>query len=314
MINLDFRPQVHWRAAAIPKKDGTSRYLLIPGDDLKKAQRDILDELYHNKDKKIHYCATGFMPFKNTMTGALRHDRETPLIIQIDLHNFFPSFPVKKLMDVLRTFLPESKVQYINEFAVFHGRNRDQIPQGAPTSPYLTNIGMYDADVAITKLAGVFGYYYTRYADDLAFTVRPDADQERAIEQRKSLVAAVASYMEKEYGIALSWKKTLYAFKNSPRVPRRILGITFRKDGLGYNAPKKLRKKARAMVHNLWFQLQGGNNPDDLIGDFLAMRGTVNYINRLRRESDLIAASFDPCVDKEKFDYIMRRFECLSIH
>ena len=92
---------------------------------------------------------------------------------------------------------------------------------------------MYDADVAITKLASIFGYYYTRYADDLAFTVRPDVDQERTIEERKSLVAAVANYMQTKYGISLSWKKTLYAFKNSPKVPRRILGITFRKDGLG---------------------------------------------------------------------------------
>lgn len=313
MIDLSYRPPVQWRAAAIPKKDGTSRYLLIPGDALKEAQRQILDELYHNKEKKIHPCATGFMPFKNTLTGALRHDRETPLIIQIDLHNFFPSFPVPKLMKVLRTFLPESKVQYINEFAVFHGRRGDQIPQGSPTSPYLTNIGMYEADVAITKLANVFGYTYTRYADDLAFTVKPDVDQELAIEQRKSLVAAVAHYMEREYDITLSWKKTLYSFKNSPRVPRRILGITFRKDGMGFNAPKKLRKKARAMVHNLWFRLQEGMNPDDLLGDFMAMKGTVSYINRLRRESDMLVAGFDPCVDKEKFDYVMRRFQCSLI-
>ena len=314
MIDLSFRPPVHWRAAAIPKKDGTSRYLLIPGDELKKAQQDILDELYHNRDKKIHPCATGFMPFKSTLTGALKHDRNSPLIVQIDLHNFFPSFPVNRLFKTLRTFLPESKVQYIDEFAVFHGKRGNQIPQGAPTSPYLTNIGMYDADVEITKLANAFGYVYTRYADDLAFTIKPDVDQDDAIENRKSLIAAVAAYMEKEYEITLSWKKTLCSFMNSPRVPRRILGITFRKDGMGYNAPKKLRKKARAMVHNLWLQLQSNPASQEMFHDYLAMKGTVSYINRLRRESDLIAAGFDPCIDKEKYDFIERRFGCLSIH
>lgn len=314
MINLDFRPAVHWRAAAIPKKDGTSRYLLIPGDDLKKAQLDILDELYKNKEKKIHPCATGFMPFKNTLTGALKHDRNSPLIVQIDLHNFFPSFPVPDLLQTLRKFLPESKVQYINDFAVFHGKKKDQIPQGAPTSPYLTNIGMYDADEEITKLANAFGYVYTRYADDLAFTIKPDADHDEAIENRKALIASVAAYMESAYGISLSWKKTLCSFINSPRVPRRILGITFRKDGFGYNAPKKLRKKARAMVHNLWLKLQSNPASQEMFHDFLAMKGTVSYINRLRRESDLIAAGFDPCIDQEKYNFIVRKFACLSIH
>ena len=93
MINLSFNPEISWRAAAIPKKDGRLRYLLIPGDELKQAQRDILDELYRNKNLKVHPCATGFVPFRNTITGVLKHDRDTPLIVQLDIHNFFSDFP-----------------------------------------------------------------------------------------------------------------------------------------------------------------------------------------------------------------------------
>lgn len=313
MIDLNYRPKISWRAAAIPKKDGSLRYLLIPSDELKKAQHDILDELYRNRKLKVHYCATGFVPYRNTMSGALKHDKNTPLIVQLDVHNFFPTFPVQQVLRVLKkTGMEQAKIDYIEEYAVFHGKKGDQLPQGAPTSPYLTNIGMYETDRLIQGFAKKLGYTYSRYADDLAFSVIPEEDQETAIEARKRLMQGVAGILKENLELEISWKKTLCSFSNSPKVPRRIVGITIRKDGLGYNAPRKLRQRARAAVHGLYSVLQENEPIEDCWPQYWEAMGLVNYCNYLRSRSDMIASSFDPFINKDEYDFIRKKFHYAS--
>lgn len=313
MIDLNFRPKAEWRASAIPKKDGSLRYLLIPSDELKQAQHDVLDELYKDRRLKIHYCATGFVPYRNTLTGAMRHAKETPLIIQLDIHNFFPTFPVRKVLQVLKEAgMERAKVDYIEEFCVFHGKKRSQLPQGSPTSPYLTNLGMYETDGILKAVAKHFGYLYTRYADDMAFSVIPGKDQDDAIENRKTLMAAVSNVLQKQLDLNISWKKTLVSFENSPKVPRRIVGVTIRKDHLGYNAPRKMRKTARAIVHNLYNDLKKGVPKEDLWPSYWKMIGLVGYSNHLRGQSDFIVSGFDPMINREKFNYVRRSFNYAS--
>ena len=309
MIDLNFRPKVEWRASAIPKKDGSLRYLLIPGDELKRAQHDILDELYHRKEMRVHFCATGFIPFKSTMTSALQHDRNSPLIIHLDVHNFFPTFPVKTVLKALEDRgLSKAMVDYVEDFAVFHGKKRDQLPQGAPTSPYLTNIGMFEVDKYLRNYAASMGYKYTRYADDLTFSVLEGDKQEEAIDNRKVFIKVVAQILENELGLTLSWKKTNCCFLNSPRVPRRMLGITISKDGLGYNAPQGMRKNTRAAVNNLYKKLQAGVPKEDLWPEYWQVIGRTGYCNYVRSRSDMIVANFDPTINREQFEYIRKAF------
>jgi len=310
MIDLNYRPKIAWRASAIPKKSGGLRYLLIPSDELKKAQHDVLDELYHTKGLKIHNCATGFIPFRNTMTSALKHARDSKLILQLDVHNFFPTFPVQTVMDALKeSGMSAAKRDYIYEFCVFHGKHGDQFPQGSPTSPYLTNIGMFETDCMLKACAKHFGYTYTRYADDMSFASIPDLYENNAVTDRKCLVACVARVLDKKLDMSLSWEKTLYAFENSPKVPRRILGVTIRKDHLGYNAPKKLRKRARACVHNLYKALQEGVPKEELWPQYRQMQGLVGYANYIRKHSDWIVSYFDPCIKKHEYDFVRKEFE-----
>lgn len=310
MIDLNFRPKVEWRACAIPKKDGSLRYLLIPGDELKRAQHDILDYLYKlPPELKPHYCATGFVPFKNTMTGTKIHDRDSSLIIHLDVHNFFPTFPVKKVLQVLHEAnLPQAEIDYIEDFAVFHGKHKDQLPQGAPTSPYLTNIGMKETDAKLQALAKSRGYAYSRYADDLTFSVIEGQTAASAIEDRKVLVKIISETLENDLGLALAWKKTSFCYKNSPRVPRRMLGITIRKDSLGYNAPAKMRKNTRAAVNNLYWKLKEGARKEDLWPEYWKVMGMVGYCNNVRRNSDLIVSGFDPTINREQYEYIRKEF------
>ena len=310
MINLNFRPKVEWRASAIPKKDGSLRYLLIPGDELKQAQRDILDYLYHlPQEIKPHYCATGFVPYRNTMTAARFHDRNSRLFIHLDVHNFFPSFPVNKVLEVFRNAkIPQAEIDYIEDFAVFHGKRKDQLPQGAPTSPFLTNIGMRDTDVYLQAFAKSRGYNYSRYADDLTFSVIEGPMADQAVEDRKVFVKIISDILYSQLGLSLAWKKTNFSFINSPRVPRRMLGITIRKDFLGYNAPRQMRKNTRAAVNNLYYRLKRGERKEDLWPEYWKVIGMVGYCNHVRSKSDFIVSGFDPSIDKEQYEYIRKEF------
>lgn len=158
MLDITLRPPNTWRSAAIPKKDGSLRYLLIPNDALKKVQHDILAFLYNQKFN-IYKNACGFIPGKCTLDGVLVHDKSSPCIVTMDVHDFFPSFPVSTVEQQLARKLHTSFVDYIIDTCSFHGRNRQMLPQGAPTSPYLTNIGMRNIDLKISGLAGRLGLH-----------------------------------------------------------------------------------------------------------------------------------------------------------
>lgn len=166
MLDTSIRPPDKWRAAAIPKKDGSLRYLLIPNDELKQRQREILDYLY-KAHLRVHEAAVGFMPNKCTLNGCLQHAADAQVIINLDVHDFFPSFPVDKVRSVLTNQLGAAVADYIVDIATFKGKHRQQLPQGAPTSPYLTNIALYKFDYNMAANAKRRGFTYTRYADDI---------------------------------------------------------------------------------------------------------------------------------------------------
>lgn len=54
------------------------------------------------------------------------------------------------------------------------------LPQGAPTSPMLSNLVMREVDAEIQKISKKFGLTYTRYSDDLTFSTRGDFSRNKA--------------------------------------------------------------------------------------------------------------------------------------
>lgn len=321
MFDLRVNPPSTWRVASIPKKDGTLRHLLIPNDELKAVQRNILRELEKNKAIKISSHAVGFIKYKNTTTGAMMHKKDSDVIIQIDIKDFFPSFPIGLVENNLRyARLSELDIDYIMKHSVFHGKKRKQLPQGAPTSPFLTNIGMYHIDIKLAGIAKRLGYTYSRYADDMCFASIPveqlvndpygyyKRETERRIENRKAIIKLTSMVLDKYAKLKISWKKLQVSFKNSPRVPRRVTGVTIRKDGMGYNAPKKLRKEARGLTHILWKRLQEGESPKVLKQEYRKLIGLISYCDYIRSKSEEGYNGADPIIPVEKYNYIRKAF------
>jgi RNA-directed DNA polymerase len=174
----------HYRRFMLPKKTGGQRTISAPMPRLKRAQYWVLDNLLAKVP--CHAAAHGFMPGRSIVTNAAPHCGK-PVVINLDLKDFFPSVTYprikgvfqglgydERLASVLALLCSENacdELEVDGERFFVGGKGRDRVlPQGAPTSPMLTNILCRKLDRRLQGLAAKLGFTYTRYADDLTLS------------------------------------------------------------------------------------------------------------------------------------------------
>jgi RNA-directed DNA polymerase len=157
-------PRYHYRPFRVAKPDGRERRLLAPSPALKRLQRALLSN--YLDQIPVHPCATAYHPGASTVVNARRHARSR-LIATVDLRDFFESTRAAR---VRRAFVEQGwrdeALQALMRLCVF----RNGLPQGAPTSPCLSNLANVRLDERLLRLAQRSGAIYTRYGDDLTFS------------------------------------------------------------------------------------------------------------------------------------------------
>jgi len=186
----------HYRRFALPKKTGGERIISAPMPRLKRAQYWVLDNVLAKVP--CHEAAHGFLPGRSIVTNATPHCGQA-VVINLDLKNFFPSVayprikgvfrglgysePVATVLALLCSENASDELEVDGEHYFVGGKARDRVlPQGAPTSPMLTNVLCRQLDRRLTGAARKLGFVYTRYADDLTFSlpaVLPDLTVDR---------------------------------------------------------------------------------------------------------------------------------------
>lgn len=303
MYLYDFEmPPLDWRISRIPKpkKPGEFRKLTIPNDRLKEVQEDILKFLEGVSELKPSSYAHGFVPYRSTLTGALRHDRLADVILCMDVKDFFDTFPIKPVRDRM---LDAGLGEYLTDKILKACTYKDTLPQGGPCSPYLTNIGMYETDLMLGAYARRLGFTYTRYADDLAFSQRFEVTGNRPRKSYYGVYCGVDKMLQSNLGIKLS-KEKCHTVRINSTTSRRITGVVLRNDGLGFNAPRKLRRKARAMVHNLYKAVKGDGVIDGRWKKWMETTGLVRYMDYLRSAGEGEAKTADPFIACEEFAFL----------
>ncbi|MCB9338990.1 MAG: RNA-directed DNA polymerase [Lewinellaceae bacterium] len=176
-----------YKEFSIRKKSGGVRKIHSPVKGLKPIQKAL--NLILQCVFTPHQAATGFVPEKSIVDNARVH-RGMNYVYNIDLKDFFPSVDMNRVKACLR--LPPFNVIYTDEaplaFLIANlcctpievERKNDKgewekkvmnvLPQGAPTSPTVTNIICQRLDRKLTGLARKYGAQYTRYADDITFS------------------------------------------------------------------------------------------------------------------------------------------------
>ncbi|MBD2757104.1 reverse transcriptase family protein [Spirosoma validum] len=167
---------VRYQSFTIRKKSGGERTIHAPVGPLKTIQQClnfVLQCVF-----VPHPAATGFVIAKSIADNARPHVGH-PYVYNLDLKDFFPSVNFQRVKACLK--LPPFNLNETREPLAFLIANlccvRNPIdpkqaflPQGAPTSPVLTNIVCQQLDRRLTGLAKRFGASYTRYADDMTFS------------------------------------------------------------------------------------------------------------------------------------------------
>lgn len=169
----------------IGKKSGGSRVINAPDPRLKTLQRHLTNllsdcqrEILKAKEKSHRPLAHGFVENHSIATNAAEHTGRR-FVLNLDLKDFFPSFNFGRVRGFFmknRDYALHEKVATIlAQIAIYN----NQLPQGSPCSPIISNLITHMLDVRLAQLAKANRCRYSRYADDLTFSTNqknfPDA-------------------------------------------------------------------------------------------------------------------------------------------
>ncbi len=214
----------------ISKGNGKFRVIKAPNDQLKEIQNRLLHDLFYTV--MPHDVAHGFVPSRSILTNAEPHVGQR-MVANFDITDFFPSTKEKMVKAVLKRHysLSDADATLVAGLCCLHG----ELPQGAPTSPHLANLVMWDADVRLLELSNEHNLNYTRYADDMTFS------GEWTPEGLPKLVGQII----KDYGYRLAPHKIKFYGQHRRQM---VTGLVVNEK---INIPRETRKRLRAILHDM---------------------------------------------------------------
>lgn len=262
----------------IPKKNGKARVIYAPNKKLKYIQRGIAYNLclYMRNSGNISKdnISHGFNKGLSFITNADVH-KNRKYILNYDLRDFFDQFNYGR---VLGFFEKNRDFQYPRELAVLMSQlvcYKGKLPQGAPTSPVISNLIFNIVDLRILKLARKYKLNYTRYADDLTFST----NDKKIVDRYDKFTIELTNLITKS-GFFINDKKTSFYYYSSNQ---EVTGLTVNKK---VRVNRTYYVKTRAMANNQYkngrFYLQDGTE-----GTISQLEGRFAFINQVEKYNNI---------------------------
>ena len=222
------------------KKKGEFRTIDAPVPMLKYIQRGlnfILQSVYTPNP-----AAMGFVQRRSVVDNAKVHTGQR-LVYNIDLKDFFPSITSGRLLGRLMAkpfSLNKEVASIITDLCCYtNAEGKRVLPQGAPTSPTITNIICERLDRNLTRLAKAYGLKYTRYADDISFSGMGNvfADDSRFIKSMQNII-------EQEEHFTINPDKTRLCHQG---MRQEVTGLSVNRQE---NVSRTYIKQLRTLLHN----------------------------------------------------------------
>lgn len=281
---------------SIPKRNGTLRTIKAPEERLKHLQRrlaDLLNKCFEescelSKHKKT--LSHGFRKKHSIVTNAYNH-RNKRYVFNVDLKDFFPSINFGR---VYGFFIKNSHFQLNKRIATIIAQiacHDNELPQGSPCSPIISNFIGHLLDIRMVNLAKRTKCTYSRYADDLTFStnhkVFPSDVAVNTSDDNWDVGKALKKEIER-VGFDVNEQKTTMQYKTSRQV---TTGLIVNKK---INIKKEYYKRARSMCHELFttnqFYLEVP--PSDAAGEKIIpgtlnqLQGILSFIYQIKRPHD----------------------------
>ena len=228
---------------SIDKRNGGKRQLLIPGFNLKIIQTWILNNILYTQS--VSPSATGFVKGKSIVDNATPHIGHK-YIFKTDILNFFPSIKLKNIFLLFLYLGYTVEVSYILALLCTY---EGYLPQGAPTSPYLSNLILRDFDKKLQQICSSLNYTYTRYADDITISSNnkiTKVDMEYLSDTISQLLQKINNFLK------LNLDKTIVLRPGQRKI---ITGVLVNKR---LNVPKELISEIRLEIYCI--QKYGASN------------------------------------------------------
>lgn len=213
---------INYKVFYIPKKAGGYRKIEAPVEKLCYIQKwikvNILDSI------KVSDNAKGFKKNTSIIENARPHVGKE-VVINLDIKDFFPSINYAKVFRFFIYIGYTKEVAHLLTQLCTNGNN--VLPQGAPTSPGLSNIICLKLDKRLTELAKKVGCSYSRYADDITFSGKKEIIK---------IIPLIKRIIQDE-GYVINEKKFRIQFSNHLQV---VTGLTVNKK---INISKQLKKE-----------------------------------------------------------------------
>lgn len=263
----------------ISKKNGSERTISAPNKSLKYVQRKLArlllkryEEFLTEKNTK-NRISHAFFKGKSIKTNALPH-RNKRYVLNVDLQDFFDSIHFGRVHGFFKNndfFKLPDVATVIAQLTCYEG----VLPQGAPTSPIISNLICQILDYKIIELCQEYHLTYTRYADDLTFSTN-----------EKNFANNYQDFLDKldelvnRSGFKINAEKTHFQEYNGRQI---VTGLSVNKK---LNVKKDFYKHTRSMAHSLYktgkFMINGKEGTlNQLEGRFSFINDLVKYNNRL---------------------------------
>jgi RNA-directed DNA polymerase len=268
----------HYRRFGIAKKTGGIRTISAPMPRLKRAQEWILQNVLENVE--LHRAAHGFRRGRSIVTNAQPHVN-SDVVINVDVQNFFPTVTFPRIRGVfkslgysgqLATILalicsePDRDEVELDGRTFFVAKTERRLPQGAPSSPALTNIICRGLDARLDRTADKLGFRYTRYADDITFSGSGDALPEigRALRRIEYIVSAE--------GFTLHPDKTRIQRKSSRQ---EVTGLVVND---GVSVKRDILRNFRALLFHIERDGPAGKSWGNSMHVMTSIEGFANFV------------------------------------
>ena len=155
----------HYRNGKLPKKNGGFRNLSVPDEVLKSIQKQIAEVLLIHTP--VSRYAKAYRFGSSTLRNA-KHHVGKQVVLKLDILHFFDSIRYSTVKDTV--FPEEIYAEPLRILLTMLCYHKDALPQGAPSSPAITNIILYEFDELVGQWCRERGIAYTRYCDDMTFS------------------------------------------------------------------------------------------------------------------------------------------------
>jgi retron-type reverse transcriptase len=269
----------HYVRFSVPKKSGGTRQLAAPRRDLAACQSWILVNVLGKI--AVHDAAHGFVARRNTVSNAAPHVARSA-IINADITDFFPTISFARVKGVFQELGYSPAVATIfgllctespRRVVTFGGQTlhvatgQRALPQGACTSPAISNLVARRLDARLTGIAKKLGWHYTRYADDLTFSAEGEATQ------RMAYLMARLRHIVADEGFRVNESKTRVLRRNTAQT---VTGVVVNSRP---GVRRRLVRRIRAILHRAKTEGLAAQNRQNHPHFELWLSGMIAYIS-----------------------------------